>query len=64
MDLKDLDKFLKVCRKRGVTEISYEGVSVTFGDLPPEVGQSQEVLEVGAPELSMEELAFYHTQEV
>lgn len=32
--LDELTAFLKICRKQGVTEIKFEGVSVTFGELP------------------------------
>lgn len=33
-DQKELQALLKLCRKQGVTEISFEGVSIKFGDLP------------------------------
>lgn len=34
-DLKDLERFLKICRKSGVDEISFEGgIKVRFGELP------------------------------
>ncbi len=33
-DLKELEKFLKLCRKHGITEITFEDVSVKFGDMP------------------------------
>ncbi len=33
-DLKDFEKFLKICRKQGVTEVSFQGTSVKLGDLP------------------------------
>lgn len=42
-DLKELDKFLKICRKQGVTEINFQGIEVKFGDLP--VKASSEVSE-------------------
>jgi hypothetical protein len=32
--LDELTKFLKICRKQGVTAISFEGLSVTLGELP------------------------------
>lgn len=33
-DLDELDKLLKLCRKRGVDEISIDGTTVKFGELP------------------------------
>lgn len=33
-DLKQLQAFLKLCRKQGVTEISFGDCNVKFGDLP------------------------------
>ena len=33
-DLKALEKLLKLCRKQGVTEIAYEGLSLKFGEIP------------------------------
>lgn len=30
--LDELTAFLKICRKQGVTDIKFEGLSVTFGD--------------------------------
>lgn len=37
-DLKDFDKLLKICRKQGVTEVSFQGISLKFGDLPHKGG--------------------------
>lgn len=34
MDLKNLDKIIALCRKRGVSEITIEGVTVKLGDAP------------------------------
>jgi hypothetical protein len=33
-DLKEFEKFLKICRKQGVTDVTLSGVSVKLGDLP------------------------------
>ncbi len=60
-DLKELDKFLKLCRKRGVTDITFAGASVKFGELPNEVkeGQSEDSDEIPTDEPSLEELIFH-----
>ena len=34
MTLKELEKFLKLCRKQGVQSIKFEGTEVHLGDLP------------------------------
>ncbi len=33
-DLKDFEKFLKICRKQGVDDVNFHGISVKFGPLP------------------------------
>jgi hypothetical protein len=33
-DLDELTALLKICRKQGVTDIKFEGVSIVFGELP------------------------------
>lgn len=58
-DLKDLEKFLKICRKQGVSEISHDGVSVKFGDLPSKTSTEAESDEVSPDELTPEQLMFY-----
>lgn len=59
-DLKDLDKFFKLCRKQGVTEISFSGVTVKFGDLPvKQAGSVDESDEIPTDELTPEQLMFY-----
>lgn len=61
MDLKSLEKFLKICRKQGVTDITFEGVSVKLGDLPVlKDGTADDSDEIPTDELSPEQLAFYH----
>ncbi len=60
MDLKDLDKFLKICRKRGVTQILFEGTSVTFGDLPREDSTAPEGDEVQTDEPTYEQMMYAH----
>lgn len=61
-DLKELDKFLKICRKQGVTEISFNGVLVKFGDMPSKVSSAEsEGDEIPSDALSPDELIYYAT---
>ncbi len=62
-DLKELDKFLKLCRKRGVTDITFAGASVKFGELPVEGKETEDNGEVPTDELSPEELMFYAVEQ-
>jgi hypothetical protein len=39
--LEELTKFLKICRKQGVTAITFDGLSVTLGELPKKGGQEE-----------------------
>ncbi len=57
-DLKDFEKFLKICRKQGVKEVSHNGTSVVLGDLPMRTN-TDESEEIPTDELSPEELMFY-----
>lgn len=66
-NLKDLERLLKLCRKQGIADITLNGVSVKFGDLP-EREQNVSVTEEEAedkyadfPEgpLTPEELTFF-----
>lgn len=34
-DLGELRKLMTLCRSKGVTEISFDGVAIKFGDAPP-----------------------------
>jgi len=65
MELKELDKFLKLCRKQGVTEIVYEELSVKFGDMPKKGSSSIEEIEESQLEggISDEQLMFAHIVE-
>jgi hypothetical protein len=58
-DLKEFEKFLKICRKQGVTEVTYAGTSVKLGDLPTKATEAESD-EIPTDELSPEQLAFYH----
>lgn len=57
-DLKDFEKFLKICRKQGVTEVTFAGTSVKLGDLPMKTVPDDSD-EIPTDELSPEELMFY-----
>lgn len=62
-DLKELEKFLKICRKQGVTDICYQGMSVKFGDLPTkETVQVEDSEEIPTDGLTPEQLMFYAVQ--
>ncbi len=63
MDLKELEKFLKVCRKQGVTDIIFDGVTVKFGELPRKELTNDDPEEVATAGMSADELMFYHLQE-
>ena len=59
-DLKEFEKFLKICRKQGVTEVSYHGTVVKLGDLPAKAsGQdAEEGDEVNPQDLTPEQLMY------
>ncbi len=60
MELKEFEKFLKICRKQGVQEVSFEGTSVKFGDFPIQKGEaSNDNDEIPTEELTPEQLMFY-----
>lgn len=58
-DLKEFEKFLKICRKQGVTEVTFSGTSVKLGDLPAKANQADESEEIPTDELTPEQLMFY-----
>ena len=61
-DLKELDKFLKICRKQGVNEITFQGIAVKFGDLPVKSSEAIEE-EIPTETLTPEQLMFYATEQ-
>lgn len=62
-DLKDFEKFLKICRKQGVTDVSYQGVTVKFGDLPTkEASMTDADDEIPTDALTAEQLMYYAVQ--
>ena len=63
-DLGDLDKLLKLCRKRGVTELKLGGVELKLGDLPAPKGSSEEAEDPETPDApTLEQLAFFSAGE-
>lgn len=58
-DLKELDKFFKICRKQGITEISFEGIAVKFGDLPTKSANQAEDEDISPDGLTPDELIYY-----
>lgn len=64
MHPKDLEKLLKLCRKQGIDEISFEGIHVKFGIMPAKVEQTADDVESDvADSLSPEQLMFYAVQD-
>lgn len=61
-DLKDFEKFLKICRKQGVSDVSVNGISVKINPIPVKSDNDSDEIETDG--LSPEELAFYHLQNV
>lgn len=61
INFKELERFLKICRKQGVDEITYAGISVKFGNLPAQKVSSEES-EIPSDDISPDELMFYHLQ--
>ena len=61
-DSKDLEKFLKICRKQGVTEITFQGISVKFGDLPSKNTSQHDDGEIETDEPTADELIYYAVQ--
>lgn len=58
-DLKELEKFLKLCRKQGVLDISFDGFHVKLGDLPSKVDESSSSDEIPTDELTAEQLMYF-----
>lgn len=58
-DLKEFEKFLKICRKLGVSEVSIHGVSVKLGELPAKSEAADPADEIPTDELTPEQMMFY-----
>lgn len=62
-DLKELEKFFKLCRKQGVHDISFDGVSVKFGDLPaPRLVTAEDTEDIQTETMTDEDLMFLAVQ--
>lgn len=62
-DLKDFEKFLKICRKQGVSDVTCGGVSVKLGNLPSKPNENDSD-EIPTDEMSPDQLLFYHLNDV
>lgn len=60
-DLKEFEKFLKICRKQGVTDVTFQGVVVKLGELPNK-STTDETDEIPTDELTTEQLMYYAVQ--
>ena len=59
-DLGQLTKFLRICRRQGVSEIKFGDIAVTFGAVPTKPAGPDEAEEGEAEGMpSDEELAFF-----
>lgn len=59
-DLNELSAFLKLCRKQGVSKITWEGTSVELGALPPKSRKEEDASdEIPTEALTPEQLMFY-----
>jgi len=59
-DLKDLDKFFKICRKHGIETITFKELAVKFGDMPVKIAsETSEADSIPTDELSADELIYY-----
>jgi len=63
-DLKEFEKFLKICRKQGVSDVSWNGCTVKLGELPQKAIAQEESEDVSPDVPSDEELAFYAVREI
>lgn len=63
MDLKELEKFFKICRKQGVTDITFGEVTVKFGDLPIKVHGQVEDEDIQTPDApSQDDIIYWAVQ--
>lgn len=58
-DLKELEKFFKICRKHGVTNASFAGHSFVFGEPPAKNAGEEMTEEIPTDALTPEQLMFY-----
>lgn len=62
MELKEFEKFLKICRKYGVLEIDAHEIKAKFNE-KEENRSNSEPGEIETDELSPEQLMFYSAQQ-
>ncbi len=67
-NLKEFEKFLKICHKNGLTEATLSGVSVKIGKKPVKQKSGKKAADtdddiIETDELSPEEMMFYHLRE-
>ncbi len=62
-DLKELERFFKICRKQGVTEISCMGITAKLMELPYK-NEPSEASDIQTDELTPEQLMFYAVEPV
>lgn len=60
MELKEFDKFLKICRKQGVNEVTFDGIGVKFGEMPRKDQGQDDSEEIESDGISDDEMIFYH----
>ena len=58
-DLKELERFFKLCRKQGVLNITYQGISVKFGDILVKASSQHDDDEIQTDGLTPDELMYY-----
>jgi len=51
-DLKQLDKIIALCRKRGVSEITVDNMTVKLGDMPSKPGSKKSQASTGSEVMS------------
>lgn len=68
-NIKELEKLLKMCRKQGITDLTMDGMSFKFGDIPPDNKQVEEqeieTMPDGTPlppGVTAEQMMFYSSQ--
>ena len=62
-DIKSLDKFLKLCRKYNVLDISYKDIHIVFDKtqpMQPVQVEHDDIEEIETDELTDDQLLFYH----
>ncbi len=57
--LDEFTKFLKICRKQGVTDVKFEGISVVFGELSRKGREEADDVEIPTDEMTLEQQMFY-----